>query len=256
MALLTAILTHLDAPLVERQLAHLRSLAPGSRFVVCHGGRSEQFTPLSPRDDAIFVDDPSLRGPHFDKSLNHTLEVLFDAYVRDDESIEFVYVIEYDHLILRADFESRLEDLARATGAGLLAKWAGVRNDTNWSHYLKARGDARLDDFISRISVRDDPSVRLGCLGTGLLIRRDALGAFRAMREPPAAYVEMFVPTTIHHLGFEVVDVDAVSDLYLGIRWLPEYTLDEALERRHAGAVFVHPFKDLATLPAPAGLSR
>jgi hypothetical protein len=247
MAMLTAILTHLDARLVEKQLSYLRTLAPDARFVICHGGNRADFDALA-EPDALFIDDPSLRGPHFEQSLNGTLRALYDNSVRDDETIDLVHVVEYDHLILRGDFERTLTDLAERTGAGLLAKWASPRNDTNWSHYLRARDDDELDAFIDGISRRDDPAVRFGCLGTGLLFRRDAFAAFCALDDPPSRYFELFVPTVVHHLGFDVVDVDAVADLYLGIRWLPEFDVAGALAEMRAGRTFVHPFKQIDAL--------
>ena len=247
MTLVTAVLTHLPRDLVEGQLRYLRALSPGSRFVVGHGGPRSDFDDLQ-EQDALFVEDPSLRGPHFDKSLNETLALLYERFVRDDPTVDLVYVIEYDHLILRPDFEQRLRELAESSAAGLFGKNASPRNDTNWPHYLTARDDAKLNGFIARVSQRDDPGVRYGCLGTGLLLRRAALEAFCAMEAPPLAYVELFVPTAIYHLGFEIADVDAVSDLYTNIRWLPEFGIDEAMAAKRAGATFVHPFKQLARL--------
>jgi hypothetical protein len=246
-AVLTAVLTHLDAERVRMHLDWLQALAPESRFVVCHGGKRSDFDAIDD-DGALFIDDPSLRGPHFDKSVNATFAALHDTYVRDDPEVDHVYVIEYDHLILRKDFERSLTDLAAATGAGLLAKWAGPRNDTNWPHHIAARDDAELNRFIARVSRREDTAVHYGCLGTGLLFTRAAFDAFCALDDPPPAYVELFVPTIVHHLGFDVVDVDAVADLYMDVRWLPEYGVEDARRARRAGRTFIHPFKRIDAL--------
>ena len=248
-ALLTVLLTHLDRARVESQLAHMRATAPGARFAAVHGGRRSDFDGLDP-SEALFVEDPSLRGPHFDKSLNDTLRAIHATWVRDDPETDLVYLVEYDHIILRADFEQALREVVARTGAGLVAKNATPRNDTNWSHFLKVRHDERLNRYIADITSRDDPLVRWGCLGTGLLLTREALAAFCALEEPPPYYVEMFVPTVIHHLGFRVVDMDAVSDLYADVRWLPEFGLDEARAARQNGRHFVHPFKRLGELDA------
>lgn len=251
MALLTAVLTHLPAPLVRKQIDHLRALSPASRFVACHGGSRADFAGLS-ESDAVFVDDASLRGPHFAKSLNDTLRTLHAAFVRDEPDVEHVYVVEYDHLILSGDFERALTGLAAATGAGLLGKAASPRNDTNWPHYLRVRDDEALNDYIAAVSRRDDPQVRFGCLGTGLLFRRDAFDAFCTLDSPPPGYVELFVPTLVHHLGFDVVDVDAVSDLYMDVRWLPEFDIAEVRAAKRAGRTFVHPFKRIDAIDALA----
>lgn len=247
MAILTAVLTHLEPPLVEAQLAYLRTLAPGARFVVCHGGRRSDFDGLPP-GSGLFIEDPSLRGPHFAKSINDTVRAVYEGYVRDDPAIDLVYLIEYDHLILSADFEDPLRALARDSDAGLFAKGASRRNDSNWPYVLNIRDDRRLDGFISSVSRREDRATRWGCLGTGLLLRREALQAFCAMVDPPPYYVEMFLPTAIYHLGFDVVDIDAVGDLYSAIRWLPEFEIQEVLAAKRAGRTFAHPFKRLEEL--------
>jgi hypothetical protein len=62
--------------------------------------------------------------------------------------------------------------------------------------------------------------------------------------------VELFVPSVLYHLGFDVVDVDAVSDLYSAIRWRPEFGLEETVAAKRAGRTFVHPFKLLDGLAA------
>jgi hypothetical protein len=244
---LTAILTHLKPELVEAELDYLHALAPDSRFAVCHGGRREDFDRL-PTGSGVFIEDPSLRGPHFDKSINDTLSVLYEVYVRDDPAVEFLYLAEYDQLILRADFEDTLAGLSRRHNAGLVAKAVSCRDDSNWPHHLRVLHDERLNAFIAAISVRDDPSTRWGCLGTGILLRRDALEAFCALRDAPHYYIELFLPTIVHHLGFRVLDADAVSDVYATIRWLPEYGVGETLAEARAGRTFVHPFKRLDQL--------
>ena len=249
MRVLTAVMTHLDAERVHAQMEYLRRLAPGASFVVCHGGAREEFERLD-EPGALFIDDPTLRGRDQDHSHNAVMNAVYETYVRDDADVDLVYFIEYDHLILQGDFEERLSALASASPAGLFAKHASRRNDTNWPHFTRFRHDTPFNDFIDRISCRDDRDARWGALGTGMLLRRDALAAFNALGDIPHAYVEMVVPTVIYHLGFEVVNVDAVSDLYAAVRWRPPYTADEAIALAAAGRVFVHPFKQLDELPA------
>jgi hypothetical protein len=242
MAVLTAIITHLDAARVRRQLDYLHRLAPESRFVVCHGGARRDFDELG-LDTALHIAEPSLRGPNREQSYTEVLRAVYERFVRNEPSIELVYFIEYDHLVLASDFERRLAALAERSPAGLFAKYAGPRNDTNWSHFVRYRRDERLNLFFERISRRDDPGLRFGCLGTGMLFRRDALEAVADVLDPPHAYLEMFIPTLTYHLGFDVVDVDALSDLYAAVRWRPQYSVGEALGERRRGRAFVHPFK-------------
>jgi hypothetical protein len=246
--LLTAILTHFDAPAVSTQLEYLAEIAPESRFVVCYGGDREEFERLDGAD-ALFIDDPSLRVPHHDRSYVGLLRQLVEERVRDDDAVELVCLLEYDHLILSGEFERRLLDLAARSDAGLFAKNAGRRNHTNWPHFTRYRHDQQLAKFIAGISRREDPEARYGCLGTGMLFRRAALEALAAVEGVPPVYWELIVPTLVYHLGFDAADVDAFGDLYASVRWRPEYTVDEAIAAKRAGAAFAHPFKELGALP-------
>jgi hypothetical protein len=246
-SLLTAIITHLDPQRVGKQLVYLRSIAPDSEFVLCHGGSRSDFEEL-PRDRAIYIEDPSLRGPAKDQSYNEILRRVYETYVRDDPSVELVYFIEYDHLILGPRFEQQLESLAERSDAGLFAKCVSPRNDTNCPHFARSRHDERLNRFFEEISLRDDPGVRWGCLGDGMLFRRETLAAVAAVSDPPQGFMELFIPSLVYHLGFEITDVDAISDLYTRLRWRPEYTIEDALAAQRRGEVFLHPFKDVGRL--------
>jgi hypothetical protein len=244
MAVLTAVLTHLDAERATRQLAYLRALAPRARFVLCHGGSRKDYDELA-IEDALFIEDPSLRGPNKEQSYNEALTAVYDGYVRDDSTVELVYFTEYDQLILSGDFEESLAALAQRSPAGLFAKHASPRMDTNWPHSIRYRDDERLMQFIAGISRREDREQLWGCLGTGLLFRRDALREFCSVTDAPHAYLEMFIPTVVHHLGFEVANVDALGDLYANVRWRPPYTVEEAVAAKRAGRTFLHPFTEL-----------
>lgn len=247
MSVLTVIITHLDPPRVGKQLDYLRSVTPESGFVLCHGGSRSDFAEL-PHDRALYIEDPSLRGPAKHQCYNEILRRVYETYVRDDPGVELVYFIEYDHLILSPRFEQELESLAERSDAGLFAKCVSPRNDTNCPHFARSRHDQRLNRFFEEISQRDDPAVRWGCLGDGMLFRRETLAAVAAVSDPPHGFMELFIPSLVYHLGFEITDVDAISDLYTGLRWRPDFTVKEALAAKRAEQSFLHPFKSVEAL--------
>jgi hypothetical protein len=247
MAVLTAMITHLDPPRIGRHLDYLGAISPESTFVLCHGGSRSDFAALA-YERALYIEDPSLRGPTKEQSYTEILRRVYETYVRDDPTVELVYFIEYDHLILSARFERELEALAERSEAGLFAKCVSTRNDTNCPHFTRSRQDQRLNRFFEEISQRDDPTVRWGCLGDGMLLRRDALEAVAAVSDPPHGYMEIFVPSLVYHLGFELMDVDAISDLYTELRWRPDFSVKEALAAKRAERSFMHPFKKVDAL--------
>jgi hypothetical protein len=241
---LTVVLTHLDARQVDDRMALLRALSEEARLVVAYGGERSEFERIR-WDEKFFVDDPTLRGPreHL-QSWTGIFEAAWREYFVGDAELDSLYLIEYDHLVLDGAFEHRLRALALDTGADLLGKTCVDRTATNTEHYVRFRHDQRLLAHLRKLSVREDPERLFGCLGDGLWLSRRALEAYVEVGEHPPCYCEIYVPTLLHHLGFRVVDVDAHSDLYGNVHWLPEYSTAEALELARAGAVFVHPAKD------------
>jgi hypothetical protein len=247
---LNAIVTHLEAEHVHESLGFLHVLSEDARFVVCHGGDREQFKRIEVASK-IFVDDPTLRGParHL-QSWTRIFELVWDEYFTMDPGLDSLYLFEYDHLVLARGFEARLRELAAATGADFMGKNCVDRTSTNWEHYVRFREDERLLAHLRALSVRDDRERLFGCLGNGMWLSRGALKAYVEVGRHPPCYCETYVPTLLHHLGFRVVDVDAHGDLYRYVRWLPIFSAEEAIELALAGAVFVHPVKDLGATRA------
>ena len=246
--MLSLLLTHLGGAAVDDQLRYLGELAPDARFVVCHGGSREDFERIEFRDK-LFIEDPTLRDPLArGSSVNEILTKVWDSYVAPDPDVDAVFAFEFDQIILRGDYELALEQLLEASGADFLGKNCALRDGTNWVHAIAARHDAAFMDFLERISVRDRPYRIYGGLGTGFVMRRAALEAFRALEHPARTYVEMYVPTAVYHLGFRVEDLDAISDIADEVVYAPPKTFDDVLRAKRAGHFFVHPFKQLDRL--------
>ena len=248
MSTLTAILTHVRAAEVHDSLQLLDAVAPDARPVICYGGPVGEFEQIE-FDHKLFIDDPTLRGPerHL-QSLTKTFQAVWGAYFATDASVDSLYMIEYDHLVLDSSFEARLRDLATETQADLMGKNCVECTATNEAQYVRFRSDARLLAHLRGLSIRDDPARLFRCLGNGMWISRRALGAYADVDDHPDCYCEVYVPTLLHHLGFRVVDVDAHSDLYRDVRWLPQFDADQVMARFTDGTVFIHPVKDpLAT---------
>jgi len=247
MSTLNAVVTHLRPAAVKEDLELLRAVTPGARFVVCHGGSREDFEGVE-TDDKVFMDDPSLRGParHL-QSWTQAFEAIWHRYFESDDSLDSLYLFEFDHLILDRDYEQRLRDLAEATRAGFMGKNCVPREGTNWEHYVRWRRDERLLAHLRSISVREQPTKLYGCLGDGMWLSRNALRSYVAVGEHPPCYNETYVPTLLHHLGFRVVDVDSHSDLYSHVRFAPVFCFDEVMSlAKRGGTAFVHPVKDRA----------
>lgn len=250
MRTVTAVLTHLPAQRVQESMQLLATVAPSARFVVCYGGDPTEFERIQLKDK-LFIDDPTLRGPeqHL-QSLTLSFTALWRGYFQHDQESDSLYVIEYDHLILDAQFETRLRDLATATEADFMGKNCNDRTATNGEHYVRFRRDPRILGHLRKLSVREDRARIFGCLGDGMWISRRALQAYVDVDTHPPCYVEIYVPTLLHHLGFRVVDVDTHSDLYRHVRWMPSFVAEQVVAQCRAGTVFMHPVKDAGAVRA------
>ena len=243
------VLTHLDAATVARQLAYLRRVVPEGRAVVAYGGTREEFARLD-HERSVFIEDPSLRGPIREQSYNEVLAATYERFVAPDPGIEWVHLIEWDHVPLRDDYAQRLLGAAEAARADLAGKNLVERSGTNWPHALAAAQDAPLQALLDRVSVRDGAHHAIfGGLGNGWLIRRAALEAFLAVDHVPG-YVELYLPTLVHHLGFRVADFTQLGTDFDHVRWSPPFSLEEARALRARGATAVHPVKDAAVWDA------
>ena len=227
--MITLLLTHLDAAGVAASLAQFPDPA---RVVVCHGGRREDFDGVA-HERKLFVEDPSLRGPLERQSYAAVLRQAWRDEVAGDEDADLIWLAEYDHVVLRADFDRALQAAIDHAGADFLGKSCSRKDDTNWPHALRARTDPRLRD-----------AELWGCLGTGMLMRRPVLEALAQLDDIPG-YLELAIPTAVRRLGFTLDDVDRFSDLYAYVNAPPNKDRASVEEARSAGHFFVHPFKQV-----------
>jgi hypothetical protein len=238
---LNVLLTHQDAAVVDDNVRYLRTVAPEARFVVAHGGQIGDYERVA-HPEKVFIDDPTLRAPpRTHQSYHVLLAAVHDAFVAGDPSVRSVYVFEWDHIVLRGDFERPLRELAEHTGAAFLGKTCTDRTATNWHHYTRYRRDPALLAHLRVHSVREDPARLYGTLGNGFWLSREALAAYAALDDHPACYGELYVPTILHHLGFRVAEIPGA--LYAHVRYEPEVSLAELLALKRAGAFFAHPVK-------------
>jgi hypothetical protein len=252
MALLSIAITHLAPDLVHRQVAHLERMTPAEDIVVCHGGRREDFDAIRhPRK--LFIEDPSLRArPVTIQSYNELLTRVWEDQMRDEPRWTAAVALEFDQVPLRPDFGAQLLRALELTGADFLGRSCVERNATNWNHYLRYRDDPGLLAFLRRISVRDDPTRMFGCLGTGFVLTREVMAAIAATEHYAPCFVELYLPTVVHHLGFRVGDLVRHSTMLDDVRWAPLYSFEQAVALKRRGAYFVHPFKEVDKLDALA----
>jgi hypothetical protein len=162
--------------------------------------------------------------------------------------IAFVYFAEFDHLPLVSDLNTRLVERLRNEGCDLLGYHLCRIDETSHPHYLYHIAQPGFRKWLDDISVRRDHAVVLAMLATGSFWTRQCFDAVAAQREPLPIYVEVYLPTVAHHLGFRARGYAEQSRFvsHQGER------SGELAAARASGAWSLHPVKAPMTAPIPA----
>jgi hypothetical protein len=147
--------------------------------------------------------------------------------------------MEYDHLPVTPDTVRQIRSFAEAESADLLGFQVKRLDNTHSPHYLSHAFDPEFHAFWNEVSRREDRAVVLSMIGTGSLWRREVFDEVAHYEEPTPIYLEIYLPTLAHHLGYRVRDfgeqnrfVSSLPKPYFNLTWAQEQ-----------GAWTIHPLK-------------
>lgn len=241
---LNVVLAHQSPAEIARLAAWWGHISPADSLLLAHGGPERDF-PAIAATHKVHVASARLRTTDNPRERQGYLEV-FAAVSQWMKGRDFthVYLAEFDHLPLFADLDRRLLERLAAEKADVLAHGLRRVDDTGWHHYLYHCKDPEFHRHWERISRRTDKRAVLSMLGTGSFWTREAFDAVAAEKEPFPIYLEIFLPTLAHHLGFRVRALTGGEEW---VRHLGDLR-GEIREARRAGAWTIHPVKSLEGL--------
>lgn len=238
---LNVILTHQRAECIEAMTGWwCRCVEPDS-VVLAFGGTREEFARIG-HGQKVFIDDLRLRTvdhPRERQSYGGIFRAVAD-WMRGRE-FDHVHFSEYDHVPLIANLNRRQVELLTAERADVLGYHVRQVDGTNCAHALYHASDAGAGAFWKSITRRADAGVVLSMIATGSFWTREAFEAVARQEEPFPVYVEIFVPTLAHHLGFRVRDFGAQTRF---VRHAGDWLADMDAARAE-GAWTLHPVKGL-----------
>ena len=247
---LNVILSHQSRAELGRLVEWWSHCAPIEDLLVAYGGTREDFD-LLPNIPCVFVSDPRLRiykvrGKQSYGGVWRTVAEWIAA--QQSDSFTHVHFAEFDHLPLVADLADRLVDRLEGEQADVLGH--GLRRVDGTSHiqYLYHLSDPEFLKFWRRISVRPDKETVFHMLVTGSFWRRKAFMDVAAQKEEISAYLEIYLPTLAHHLGFRVRGFGDQTKC-VSTMLVPALSVEKA---RQAGCWTVHPIKTIPPLYVPA----
>ena len=226
--------------------------------------RVEIWTQAVPREDIVIVSDQSeeefalITHPYKIRSVDPRRQTV--DHQRDLQSVTsacqevsrwmagqdftHVFMAEYDLFPLTKRLVPRLYELMDEAQADILAHELKRVDQTSTASYLYHLGREGFVEYWSTISVRQETGVILSMLGTGSFWKREAFDAVCAYDEPFPIYLEIYLPTLAHHLGYRIVDLGKESRFVSGVG----NRIGDIETAQKDGALFIHPVK---TIDAP-----
>lgn len=241
---LSVVLTHQGAKQIDALVQWWSQYVDPNNLLIVHTGPEEEFRQLShPRK--AYVADQRLQTRDHPRELQSYTSV-FRAIAKTSRQGHWNYVnfCEYDQLPLRSDADAgRVQRLEHAR-ADVLGYQVRRVDGTNHPHWLYYQARVQHCEAIERISRRADLSVVLSMFGSGSFWRRQVLEDVAALEEPMPIYLELWLPTIAHHLGYRIVGVGDRHEPWVSPG---RDRFADIQQARKSGAWSVHPVKSLPT---------
>jgi len=243
---LNLILSHQSRSELQRVLSWWFSYVSAEDLLLAYGGTEEEFEKL-PDMSRLFISDQRLRAEQTRGKQSYG-EVWRAAArwlaERQNEPFTHVYFAEFDHLPVVHDLTSKLVARLEEERADVLGHGLRRVDGTSNVHYLYHLSDPEFLKFWRRTSVRSDKEVVFHMLATGSFWTRQAFMDVAARNEEISAYLEIYLPTLAHHLGFRIRDFQDQNKC-VSTEAAPELSLESA---RQNGCWTVHPIKSAPLL--------
>ena len=202
------ILTHQPAAAVSRMLAHWNNHVETGSILLAYGGSQAEYDRIEHRQK-FYVQDARLQTRDHQREFQSYTALLVMAadFLRAKRSgTEFVHFAEYDHLPLAQDLNRRQIERLRSERADVLGYHLQRIDGTSYPHSLYHVSNPQFRDFWRGITRRSSPQVILSMFGSGSFWKREAFMAVAGCKEPFPMYMEIYLPTLAHHLGFRLRD--------------------------------------------------
>src|ERR1700736_2563714 len=239
---LNVVLTHQSCRQVKGLLQWWSEYVDLSDLLIVHTGLETEFLQL-PHPLKIHLVDQRLQTRDHQReiqSYSSVFRAIAKALRRGDW--RYVNFSEYDQLPLRGNANAeRVQRLDEKT-ADILGYQVRRIDGTNHPHWLYYRARVPHDEIIANISQRGDSSVVLSMFGSGSFWKREALENVSSLEEPMPIYLEVWLPTVAHHLGYRVLGVDEQQEQWVS----PGADRSADIEiARTSGAWSLHPVKSV-----------
>ena len=214
---------------------------PTRNVLVAFNGSDDAFAQISHPCKVRVIDDRLVTVQHSRERQSYTAIFREASRWLAERDYTHVHFCEYDHIPLVPDLNDRQLARLEEERADVLAFQLARVDGTNQPHYLYHKALPGFVEHWQNLSVRADKSVVLSFFGTGSFWTRAAFDAVAATREPFPIYLELYLPTVAHHLGYRLRDWREQNRFTSSLGNFI-YAIDQ---NRREGAWMIHPAKTL-----------
>ncbi len=240
---INVILSHLPPAEVDAALLRWRALDGEPRTLLVYGGRPGDFEAIA-YADKVQVEGAAHRTRDHQRE-RQSYGGIFSAAAawieQECPGARFVHFAEYDVFPLQPDWNERLEKLAERENADALFPRLLRVDGTNSVHYLSHAHRSGFGEYWRRISVREEKNLVLTAYGCHSFWRAEAFKAVARLKGGDSIFLELFIPSAAHHLGFRVRPFPHEQWKYIVPRG--NWSKEERERARAEGAWGVHPVK-------------
>jgi len=244
-ATVNVILTHHPPETVAKMKEWWQRYAPGEDLLLAYGGTRENFDSIND-SWKVFVEDPRVRT-RFHQKEKQSFQGVFKAVsaeLAQRPDIEWIHFNECDQLPLVPGYSEKILAHALEQQADAAGHFLRRIDGTGHPHILLDSVEEKVGKIIREISIRNSDSTILSMLGCGGFFSREAFDALAAIDDTEGIYLEIFIPTVLHHLGFRIRNIPSQEwAMHPKTRKNP----DQALSLINQGAWCAHPVNGLWT---------
>jgi hypothetical protein len=242
-SVLNLILSHESAGSVAAMLAHWAKCVAPDSLLLAYGGNESEFSAIDHKPKFLVADKRLRTKDHQREFQSYTglFRTAAEFLKTDGSRFQYLHFAEYDHIPLVPDLNDRQIKRLTEEDADVLGYHVHRIDQTNSPHFLYHAGDERFASFWSEISARSDTSVVLSMFGSGGFWTKEAFLRMTELDEPCPIYLEIYLPTIVHHLGFRVRDFGEQEQF---VRAFPD-AFNRMEKARRQGAWTLHPVKQL-----------
>jgi hypothetical protein len=235
----TILVTHQSPVQVGRMLEWWERHVLGTQLLIAYGGPQERFHRISALQK-IFVTDQRIRTTdHVRERQSYTGVFQEASKALKKSGFQYIWLVEYDHIPIARHVLDEFKQRMTEASADVLCYCLRRIDRTISPHFLGHANNPAFFQAWRNISVREEKDVILSMFVSGSLWRRCAFEAIAAREEPFPTYVELYLPTMAHHLGFRLVDLGTQSRF---IKPGPSRSLTFESAKAQ-GALTAHPLK-------------